>query len=92
MPPSEPSPAMSAAPPQLGWAGLVKIASSSRYSQYPANSCFAATRAAIALALPPPPATTTRSPTRMRAELPSGKAGRFTRPSAWTSPNPVSWS
>jgi len=37
IPRSFPSRPMSAAPPNFAYAGVVKMASSSRYSQYPAN-------------------------------------------------------
>ncbi len=65
-----------AVPPQNGCAGEVKIASSSTYSQLPANSCLAAMRATTECLRPPAPATTTGSPTLAEFELPIGNAGQ----------------
>ena len=73
MPMRSPAGPMTAVPPQLGWDGAVKIASSSTYSQYPANSCLATIRAATERCRPPAPATTTRSPIAAAAELPMGR-------------------
>ncbi len=47
-PTSAPEPSNSAAPDQRGCGGVVNIASSSMYSQYPANSRFEATSTRIA--------------------------------------------
>ena len=60
-PTSLPSRLISAAPLQAGCGGEVKIASSSRYSQEPANSRLAAMRAGAARADPPKLATITTS-------------------------------
>ena len=92
IPSSSPDGPIIAVPPQNGWAGAVKIASSRTYSQLPANSCLAAMRAATECLRPPAPATTTGSPTFAVFDWPIGSAGNSSRASACTSPKPVSWS
>src|SRR5215472_11831325 len=52
-PTSLPSRLISAAPLQAGWGGAVKIASSSRYSQLPANSRLATTCTGATMPAPP---------------------------------------
>src|SRR6516162_4539397 len=59
MPASLPSGANKAAPLHAGCGGAVKIASSSRYSQYPAKARRETTTAGCAASIPPEPATTT---------------------------------
>ena len=41
---------------------------------------------------PPPAAMTASAPTFSASESPNSMAGRFSRPSAWTSPKPLIWS
>src|SRR6516162_6092675 len=70
-PQSLPSESTSAAPDQLSCGGVVNTAWSSTYSQRPANSCIAATRASITCVLPPLLITDTASPTESDDVLPS---------------------
>src|SRR5262249_61367046 len=67
-----PSRLISAAPLQAGWGGAVKSASSSRYSQLPANSRLATTYAPATIPGPPKLATSTGSPSLISADLPNG--------------------
>ena len=90
MPTSLPSRLISAAPLHSGWAGTVKRASSSRYSQLPANARLAEIRAGAAIAGPPKLATSTGSPTLRSAELPSSRGGTLGGTIARSRPKPVS--
>ena len=72
-PSSLPSREISAAPLQAGCGGAVKIASSSRYSQLPANSRLAATRAGDTMFGPPWLAISTGSFTFTSAERPKAQ-------------------
>jgi hypothetical protein len=69
-PQSRPTESTSAAPDQLSCGGDVNTAWSSTYSQRPANSCIAATRASITCVLPPLLMTDTASPTASEDALP----------------------
>jgi len=92
MPHRVPSFPINAPPPQNGCAGDVNIASSIRYSQYPANSRFSSIRVVIALLCPPKPENIARSPTETLDARPNGKGGEDSSPRGWTSPKPVSLS
>ena len=72
-PHSLPAMSINAAPDQLSWGGEVNMASSSTYSQRPANSCLATTSASTTCGSARPlPAIHTASPMRSDSESPIG--------------------
>ena len=91
-PTSLPSRLISAAPLQAGCGGVVKIASSSRYSQLPANSRLATTWTGATMPVPPKLATSTGSFSLRSADLPSPIGRRLSGWVAFSRPKPDSWS
>ena len=96
---SEPTPTslppvdISAAPPNRRYGGLVKIASSSRYSQYPAKSRRDTVTTGCRAPGPPNDAITAGVPTTTASESPRAIGTTLSRAArARSSPKPVSWS
>ena len=82
-----------AAPPKKRCGGLVKIAFSSRYSQYPANARRETVITGITAPGPPNDAITAGVPSTSASESPSAIGTTLSRGAcARSSPKPVSWS
>ena len=79
-----------AAPLRVGWRREDRLIST--YSQYPANSRRAMTRAFSECDSPPCPMTTTPAPTIAPVAEPIGRAGTPSFANGSTSPKPVTWS